>query len=457
MNSNSYLLKGGLWAVGAFGSSQAIRLGTNVVLARLLAPELFGIMLIVNSLRVGIELLSDVGIFQNIVHNKNANDPEFYNTAWTVGVIRAVVLWLLALIFAVPVAQFYHSPILGYVLPIATFGPFVLAGLSSISLALLQKRLQIAKLNIFNTTVSFVSSAVYVLSAYLSPTIWALVFGGLFQSVATMIGSYFLLPDVKQKFYLSRRFVWNILHFGKWIFVSSIVYFLSTNFDRLYLGKVVPLEILGVYGIARTFSELISGMVLNLGHTVLFPFITAHSDVPRADFRAQVTPMRRKFLLLAALGISFLVATGDLVIKVLYDERYQAAGWMLPVLTIGSWFSILANLNELTLLGLGKPSFNAMANCLKFAFILVGLPLSVNIYGLLGGIFVVAISDLCRYIPVFIGQRRERFSFGRQDLLFTLTVFFLVGVWEWLRWALGFGTSIDSLPISVGLIFSDVN
>src|SRR5690242_8736111 len=101
--SSKFLLKGTLWTIGAFGLGQAIRLATSVVLARLLAPELFGIILIVSSLRTGIELLSDVGIAQNITYHKDANDPEFYNTAWTLGVIRSIILWIIALLITVPV------------------------------------------------------------------------------------------------------------------------------------------------------------------------------------------------------------------------------------------------------------------------------------------------------------------------------------------------------------------
>ena len=66
---------------------------------------------------------------------------------------------------------------------------------------------------------------------------------------------------------------------------------------------------------------------------------------------------------------------------------------MVPVLIIGSWFSILANVNELTLLGLGKPSYSAISNGLKFTFLLIGLPVGVESYGLFGGVIVVALVD----------------------------------------------------------------
>jgi O-antigen/teichoic acid export membrane protein len=451
--SIGFLLKGAIWTIGAYGLGQALRLATNVFLAQLLAPELFGIMLIVNSSRMGIELISDVGIGQNIIYHKNANDPDFYNTAWSLQAIRSVLLWLVALAVAAPLARFYQTPILVYIVPLTAFG-IVLSGFTSVSRTLLQKRMQIAKLNAFDTIMSFVSSAAYVVFAYLSPTIWALVFGGLFGSAVTMIASYFLLPDIKQKFHLSKEFSWEILHFGKWIFASSIVYFLSTNFDRLYLGKAVPLQMLGVYGIARSISELLGLVVLRLGNYVLFPLIASHSQTPRAELRAQLASIRAKFLLVAAIGFSLFAATADLPIKILYDERYQAAAWMLSVLIMGSWFSILAFINESTLLGLGKPSYSAISNGLKFAFLLISLPLCVTFYGLIGGVMAVALADLFRYVPIFVGQSKERFSFGMQDLLLTLAVVLLIAFWEWLRWTLGFGTSFDSLPIDPGALFS---
>ena len=129
------------------------------------------------------------------------------------------------------------------------------------------------------------------------------------------------------------------------------------------------------------FLDLLGNLVGRLGNYVLFPFIVSHSQMPRADLREQLAPLRARFLLLAALGFSLFVATADLAIRIFYDQRYQAASWMLPVLTVGSWFSILANVSESTLLGLGKPSYGAVSNGLKFIFLLIGLPLGVEVFG----------------------------------------------------------------------------
>lgn len=430
----------------AFAVSQAIRVGQSIILARLLAPNIFGIMLIFTTVNTGIQLMTDVGIGKGVIYHKEADDPDFYNTAWTLQVVRSTILWVIAIFIAFPAAHFYNFPVLIIIIPITALS-FVIDGLSSISKVLVQKRLEFAKQNIFNTIVALVSALGYVTLAYITPTIWAPVFGGLIASTASMIGSYFLLDDVRQRFHISRKYAAQISQFGKWIFISSFVYFLSTNYDRLYLAKAIPLALLGVYGIARNISELVSLFFLSLGNGVVFPFIASHSEVPRNEFHNELAGVRAKFLIPAAIGLSCFTVAADLAIRILYDQRYHAASWMLPVLIVGSWFSILANINEATLLGLGKPLYSAISNCTKFLFLSIGLPLGIGKYGFVAAIFVVVLAEVFRYLPMAIGLQRERFSFGKQDLLLTLGVFVMIAFLNWLRWAVGLGTSFDTLPI----------
>src|SRR5215212_8946226 len=106
------ITKGVVWTVAGYGASQLLRLGAIIIIARLLAPELFGIMTIINSVRTGLELISDVGIGQNVVQNKNADDPNFWNTAWSLQLVRGAILFVLCLAASAPLAYFYDSSIL---------------------------------------------------------------------------------------------------------------------------------------------------------------------------------------------------------------------------------------------------------------------------------------------------------------------------------------------------------
>ena len=219
---------------------------------------------------------------------------------------------------------------------------------------LAQKRVQFVRLNLFEMSLEFLAVVVNIAAALISPTIWALIFGGVVAAAARMFGSYFLVPGIRHRFYISRLYLEEIFRFSRWIFLSSIVFFLSMNFDSLYLGKAGPLKLLGVYGIARALSQQIVTLVGRLNNTFVFPFIASSSEKPRNELRRQVMPIRAVFLLLTAAGLSLIAVGGDLLVAVLYDQRYQAAGVMLPLFIVGAWFSILCTVNKSILLGLGN-------------------------------------------------------------------------------------------------------
>jgi O-antigen/teichoic acid export membrane protein len=276
--------------------------------------------------------------------------------------------------------------------------------------------------------------------------VWSLVIGGVLASVFSTCASYFLGVGLRLRFRIHREFAPEILHFGKWIFLSSLAYFLSTYCDRLFFAKAVPLSVFGVYGIARSISDLIGVLALRLGSNVLFPYVASTLNTSRETLRQRLAPVRLRFIAISALGVAVLAVGSDLLIRVLYDQRYHEATWLLPVLVLGSWFSILAVANESALLGLGKPSYGAFSNVAKLLFLFVSLPVSFAFGGLLGATIVVAVADVPKILALQLGQRRERISFARQDAAATLAMFALVIALETVRWSFGFGTSFDTLP-----------
>jgi O-antigen/teichoic acid export membrane protein len=435
------LLKGVGWTVAAYGASQVVRLTGSIALTRLLTPELFGIIAIVNSVRTGIDLISDVGVAQSIVQNKNAENPNFFNSAWSLKVVRGVALWLFTAGAAPFVARLYDSQILTVIMPVAALY-FVFDGCTSVSLSIMQKRMNIAEINVFGFLFELIAASAMVILAYFYRSIWAMVLGVLIGSAARMVISFFLLSDIKVRLHFSKQHVWEIVHFGKWIFLSSTIYFLSSNFDLLYLGKVIPFGLLGIYGIARSLSDAIVALVSRLSALIVFPFIVKSSeDKPNEELRGKLAPTRFHLLFLTALGLAALAAIADVPIKVLYDPRYYAAASILPFTTLGAWFSILCGINEAVLLGFARPQYAAAGNALKLGWLLVGLPVSYIQHGFFGVILVIAASDLLRYIPIMIGQIRVRFAFGLQDTLMSIMLFGLFAFFVWFRWSLGFGTA----------------
>src|SRR4051812_2881787 len=214
------------WMSMSYGAVQVLRLVNNVILARLLAPPIFGLMAVVNAVRTGVELLSDVGILQNIVSNPRGDDPKFYNTAWTLQALRGILLSVVCLLLAVPAAQFFNQPELATILPVASLF-FVFTGFSSTGGALIQKQLRVARVSLFEVGITVIALLAQVALALITPTVWALVLGSLIAGAATLVASYLYIPGLRHRVMIDPESAQQLLSFGKWVFFSSIVYFLA--------------------------------------------------------------------------------------------------------------------------------------------------------------------------------------------------------------------------------------
>ena len=87
------VVKGSVWTLGGYAISQVVRLGNNFLLARLLFPKAFGLMALVYTFLIALQMFSDIGINLSIIQNKRGDDPKFLNTAWTLQVFRGLILW----------------------------------------------------------------------------------------------------------------------------------------------------------------------------------------------------------------------------------------------------------------------------------------------------------------------------------------------------------------------------
>src|SRR5262245_7114403 len=85
------------WSLTRHGISLVIRFGSNLVMTRLLVPEMFGVMAIATIVMVGLAMFSDLGLKQSIVQSQRGSDTAFLNTAWILQIARGFVLWIIAL------------------------------------------------------------------------------------------------------------------------------------------------------------------------------------------------------------------------------------------------------------------------------------------------------------------------------------------------------------------------
>ena len=234
-----------------------------------------------------------------------------------------------------------------------------------------------------------------------------------------------MIPGVRHRFMIDRPSAREIIFFGKWIFLSSIIYFLAMNYDRLYFAKQIPLALLGVYGIARSMSDMLTTLVDKTGNMVLFPHV-ASMQTTGSEVRRRLLRSRRTMILLVAVGLAGFVAISDLVIRLLYDARYEVAAEILPLLLLGVWVAVLCKINDFVLLGMSQPAYTAIANGAKLLTIVVGIPIAFHYFGLMAAIVVLNVAEVVRYIVLWFLSRAKHLAFGRDDLALTMLFLLLV-------------------------------
>ena len=407
------------WVIAPFGVNQIVRLATNIVLARLLAPEIFGLMLIVNMLRTGTELLSDIGIGQSVVRAKREPDEAFLDTAWTLQVARGGLLTLVMLALAVPLADLYDPQLEPILLTISSI--FLINGLQSPALFMMQRNVRLRQRAVYDVACTTFQCTLTIMLALVMPSVWALVWGLLLSTAFSAGLSYAYGARRMPRLVLHREHVREIVNFGKWIFLATLIYFAATSTDQAFFGAVLPMAAVGVYSIARTFSDMVGQLAQRLGAFLVFPKISKLKGEHQA-MAGRVRQTRRHTLALVALGMGVAIAGADAFILLCYDTRYHAAAFMLPLLLCGAWFGVLAIFAEALLLGCDRPAPGAFANGGKFTVLAVGLPLAFMFSGLFGALLVLALAELARWLVLGRALLREKLAFFADDLALTALV-----------------------------------
>lgn len=332
----------GLFATAlGFGGAQVLRLGSNLILTRLLIPEAFGLMTLITLLIMGLKQFSDIGIGQSILRSPRGDEPLFLDTAWSLDLIRGVMLWVLACILAVPMAGFYDIPQLAQLVPV-TASVLLIGGLEPTRVDTAARHLLLGRITAFELLSQFCGIIVIVVLAAATGSVWSLVVGQILASAIRLALMMWGLPGHPNRFRIDRSAVHELIGFGAWIFVSTVAGYFVSQGDKLVLSKFLSLEMLGIYNIGYFLA---SAPVMLGGALVGRLMIPFYRECPPAQSTGNFSRLRRfRFLLtggLITIGL-FLALTGVWLVDRLYDSRYAAAGAVLVLLTVAFMPQLIA-------------------------------------------------------------------------------------------------------------------
>jgi lipopolysaccharide exporter len=268
-------VRGGAWMLGLRIIERLLGLVRTVVLARILSPGDFGVIGVALLAMSALETFSQTGFEVALIQRKE-NIRAYLDTAWTVQLIRGLLLFSVLLVIAPLVALFFNNPestmIIRAVAVVQLF-----KGLTNIGVVYFQRDLEFNKQFAYHFSGTFANLVVAVIAALLWRNVWALALGLVTGQIVGCALS-FLTHPYRPKLYIDWQKACEIFRFGKWVLATNIVVFLAVNGDDALLGRMLGTTALGLYQVAFRFANLATTEVTRVVSQVTLPAYSKLQD-----------------------------------------------------------------------------------------------------------------------------------------------------------------------------------
>lgn len=403
------------WILLGFVAMQVLRFGTNLILTRLLFPEAFGLMMIVFSINMGISLLSDLGIGAGIVVHAAGSEDGYLNTAWTIQVVRGLLIGLALFLCAHPLALAFSNLQVEPLLRIVALVP-VISGFTSTKVALADRTLDPKRRVSIDLGMQIFSAVVTATLALVLHSTAALAWGSVVSTLFTVAVQHKVLQGSANRFHWDRSQAREILSFGQISFLSSGMLFISAEGSRLFSATLVDTRMLGLISLATGLSLMPWQAIQTLSQRVLMP---AYAEVVRSGDKARLRRAVLKARLMQIVPcwvINVLMIVGaHLIFRTLYDSRYAQAALFLQIQCVGMLVSIVTFSYNGLLVGMRRQGLNLVLQTIQNVLLWGGIYVGYRLGGPVGLVIGTAASNWIYYPFAFVMYRRLGLSSGLLD------------------------------------------
>jgi len=390
-------MRGGAWLGGGSVAEQTIRLGRNMLLARLLAPGAFGTMSIVVSLGSLVASFSDVGLGPAIIQNPRGGEKEYLDAAWWLGMGRAVFMYATVFVAAPWVAGFYGNPDLTPLLRVALLN-LVLDGMLSPRTKLVQKKMQFGRWALVNNGGGICGVALTIVLSFFIRDVWALAIGFCCENGFRCVLSYIICPGLPSLRWDKQAFR-ELFKFSKGMFGLSFLNLLFSRTDIFVLGKLFSPAELGIYALTVNLIQAPMGFLINMLSQVLQPAFS-HVQTETQRVNRMLSEATSWLVFLGLPGLTAIWLCGPSLLTVVYGRRYGDAA-AAEALEFAAAVALLNTLNAVITLvfyAMGKPSLHRRAVAASSIIMIIVIYPACKFLGMAGGQAAALIAITASYL-----------------------------------------------------------
>jgi len=453
MNSNHQVKNIAFASVASIVKTVCQFLQVAILVRFFLDPEQFGLLAIATFVIAFSDLFLDMGLSVYIMYKHNISREQFSSLYWF-GVIISIILVLILIIISPLISSFYDKEELASIIPLLSANLLFWA-IGRNYRTLLEKEFRFKILAIVDTIVALVIFTIAILLAWNDFGVWSVVIanviGVFIQNIVYLVKGFRILPlCFNLKYFEVREF----LSIGLYQFAAKLLDFFSSQSDILIVGKLLGLEVLGVYNIVRQIIYSLGGFLNNGFNAVMPPiFVKAHKD--EVLLRESFFSYLGNIILINTICFVGLAFSSETALWVVYGSEFVIGGWLLTCLACMYAINTIGNPVSALIICKGRTDIAMYWTVYRLAISLVALFLgaSYSIEGVALALFAVALFNIYPYYRFVYSKMQKSVGFNNYFIAIRPVVvssILIVSVKYFLRLS---GTIDEFLYITIFMVF----
>lgn len=317
VNSGKKIVSGMIWRFGEKITAQLVSFIVSIVLARILMPDDYGIVAIVNVFIVIAEIFVTSGLGTSLIQKKNADDNDFSTIFWC-NIALSILLYIIVFFASPVIASFYDIPLLTPVLRVFSIR-LPISAINSIQNAYVSKKMDFKKFFFATLIGTIISGVVGITMAYMGFGVWALIAQYLTNStIDTLV--LFIVIKWRPHFYFDFEKAKPLVCYGWKILATDLIGTVFNQINSFIIGKKYTSADLAYYTQGKKIPDLVNNNVGGTLNAVLFPAMSL------TDNKEEIIQIRRKSLKMleyVLFPLMFgMIAVADKMIIVLLTEKW---------------------------------------------------------------------------------------------------------------------------------------
>ena len=374
MDIGSSIRKGTSWLLMGNLGTRLIEFGVGIVLARLLLPSDFGLLVTTQIFTGVVGFIAGGGMGQALIHAKDVENKH-YQVVFTLQLLICSLIYLCFYWLSPLISDWFSEPLYTDLLRISTLS-FLIRPFSNVAQAKLSRAMNFKVITIINLISLIISSGLSIYFALQGFGVWGLVFSGLLGGSINVVLFLLLgrfLPVIK----FDAKIAKQLGGYGFKFSINDLINYIKYQIPNFFLGTYIGTHIVGLFNKGDSLSHLPVTTISGSAYQTVFRALSALQD----DLDKSKYIYLRTITLVSVYTFPFYIGllwVAEPFIVVLYGEKWKMAAMPLQILSIGGLFRCIAN-----------PSGAVMAaqNLLGKEIVLQFMALLLTIIGCLYGVY----------------------------------------------------------------------